>query len=208
MLSVLGIQRADVVYGVRRHRKEGLLKRTCYAAFYRLLDVLTPLQIPLDSGDFCLMSRRVVDALKSMPERQRFVRGLRAYAGFRQVPFEYARDARAGGEPKYTFSKLVRLALDGIVGFSAVPLQLSAYVGFLISLLSLAYGVSLVVWRLMTQNPLPGFATISAGLFFLGGIQLMSLGVLGEYVGRIYGEMKQRPPFIIASITLPEGAEE
>jgi dolichol-phosphate mannosyltransferase len=203
MLAALRAGGADVVYGVRRNRKEHALKRVSYFAFYRLLAFLSPLEIPLDSGDFCMMTRRVADAMRSMPERQRFLRGLRSYAGFKQVPFEYERDARAAGAPKYTLWKLVRLALDGIFSFSAVPLRIATYMGFLVSLGSLGYGVALVVWRILTVHPIPGFATIAVALFFLGGVQLVCLGILGEYIARIYGEIKQRPPYIVASITPP-----
>lgn len=201
MLQLLSTQKAGVIYGVRKHRKEHFFKRASYFIFYRFLAFLSPLPIPLDSGDFCVMSRGVAEAIKSMPERHRFVRGLRTYVGFKQIPFEYSRDSRADGEPKYTFSKLVRLALDGIFSFSAVPLQLASYLGFVVSATSLCYALALVAWRLLTQDPIPGFATLGAGLFFLAGVQLISLGILGEYVGRIHGETKQRPQYVIESIT-------
>jgi dolichol-phosphate mannosyltransferase len=206
MLALLDRERADVAYGVRKHRKEHALKRLGYFAFYRLLAALSPLRIPLDSGDFCVMTSRVADAIRSMPEHHRFVRGLRTYAGFKQVPFEYSRDARAEGEPKYTFSKLLQLALDGIFSFSARPLQLSAYIGFVVSLASFCYAVSLIAWRVLTSNPIPGFATLGAGLFFLSGVQLISLGILGEYVGRIHGETKRRPMYVIESISRDDPA--
>ena len=195
----------DVVYAVRRERKEGLPKRAAYHVFYRLLRSLSRVPIPLDSGDCCVMSRRVVDIVRSFPERHRFVRGLRAYAGFRQEPFEYARDPRQAGKPKYTFRKLLALSADGVFTFSERPLRIATAVGSLVALGSLGYGGYLVGWRLFQGGELPGFATLAAGMFFLGGIQLLCIGILGEYVGRIHNEVKGRPPFIIESISFKGG---
>ena len=191
---------ADVIYGVRTHRKENFLKRSSYFVFYRLLAWITPLEIPLDSGDFGIMTRRVVDVINSMPEHHRFVRGLRAYSGFKQIPFKYKRAVRGGGEPKYNLSRLLKLALDGIFTFSEVPLKLATFLGFTIAVLSLIYGIFLLIWRITSNQEIPGFATISIGMFFLGGIQLFFIGVLGEYIGRIHNEVKGRPTFIIDSI--------
>lgn len=191
---------ADVIYGVRTHRKENFLKRSSYFLFYRFLAWITPLEIPLDSGDFGVMTRRVVDAINSMPEHHRFVRGLRAYSGFRQIPFKYKRSIREGGEPKYNLSRLLKLALDGIFTFSEVPLKLATLSGFVIAMLSLFYGISIFTWRMISNQNLPGFATISIGMFFLGGIQLFCIGLLGEYIGRIHNEVKARPTFIIDSV--------
>ena len=192
---------ADVVYGVRTHRKENLFKRSCYFLFYRFLALVTPLEIPLDSGDFGIMTRRVVNAINSMPEHHRFVRGLRAYSGFKQIPFRYKREVRGGGESKYNLTRLLNLALDGIFTFSEVPLKLATLVGIVVSLLSLVYGIILMIWRIFSNQQIPGFATLSVGMFFLGGVQLFCLGVLGEYVGRIHNEVKGRPSFIIESIS-------
>lgn len=191
----------DVVYAVRRERKEGLLKRAAYHGFYRILRGLARIPIPLDSGDCCVMTRRVVDIIKAFPERHRFVRGLRAYAGFRQVAFEYSRDARFAGRTKYTFGRLLALAADGVFTFSERPLRLATAIGLVVALASLSYGVYLVVWRFVHGGELPGFATLAAGMFFLGGVQLLCIGILGEYVGRIHNEVKGRPPFIIGSIS-------
>jgi len=199
ILEMLGNQ-ADVIYGVRTHRKENFLKRSSYFLFYRLLAWITPLEIPLDSGDFGIMTRRVVDVINSMPEHHRFVRGLRAYSGFRQIPFKYKRAIRGGGEPKYNLSRLLNLALDGIFTFSEVPLKLATILGFTIALLSLIYGIFIFSWRIISNQNLPGFATISIGMFFLGGIQLFCIGLLGEYIGRIHNEVKARPTFIIDSV--------
>lgn len=195
----------EVVYGIRRRRKEGVLKRVCYWVFYRLLARLAMNEIPLDSGDFCLMDRRVVEVLKRMPERNRFVRGLRAWAGFRQTGVEYERSIRAAGEVKYTFRKLLRLALDGIFSFSTVPLTLVSQAGLWIS----GFALLGILWTLATKlfsgffaglgfPPVQGFTTIVISVLFLGGIQLLSIGILGEYLGRIYDEVKRRPPWVVA----------
>ncbi len=187
----------DVVYAVRQKRKENPLKRLLYWAFYRLLAVMTPIEIPLDSGDFGMMSRRVVDMLKMMPERRRFVRGMRSYIGFKQTGLAYERQHRAGGQPKYTFRKLLALATDGIFTFSETPLRLATVVGFCVAGVSILYGAYLFIQRLVVGYNLPGFATLAVGLFFIGGVQLICLGILGEYIGRIHHEVKQRPPYII-----------
>ncbi len=190
----------DVVYAVRRDRKENIALRFLYWAFYRCMAALTPINIPLDSGDFSMMSRRVVDALKAMPERRRFVRGMRSYVGFRQVGLSYARAERAGGHSKYTFRKLIGLAADGIFTFSEVPLRLATLAGFCAAGIAMLYGSYLVIWRISSGGNLPGFATLAVGLFFLGGVQLICLGILGEYIGRIHHEVKQRPAFIVERI--------
>ncbi len=194
----------EVVYAIREKRKEGPLKKFCYWIFYRLLAHVTPFEIPLDSGDFCLMDRKVVDVLKSMPERNRFVRGLRAWAGFRQTGLTYERHARAAGEAKYNFRKLFKLALDGIFSFSTMPLTLVAHTGVWISIISfigmiwiLATKVFSTFFQQLGFPPVRGFTTIMICILFLGGIQLLSLGVIGEYIGRIYEEVKRRPQWVI-----------
>lgn len=187
----------DVVYAIRQKRKENPLMRFSYWAFYRLMAALTPIEIPLDSGDFGIMSRRVVEALKTMPERRRFVRGMRSYIGFKQIGLSYERQQRAGGQPKYTFRKLLALATDGIFTFSETPLRLATVAGFSAAGFSLLYGAYLLIQRIVVGYNLPGFATLAVGLFFLGGVQLICLGILGEYIGRIHHEVKQRPPYII-----------
>ena len=198
----------DVVYAVRRKRKEGLLKRVAYSTFYRLLNLISDIDIPLDSGDFCVMDRKVVQALNDeMPEQIRFVRGLRAYAGFKQIGVEYERDERAGGEVKYTFKKLVQLALDGLFGFSTFPLRAATYLGFSVAIPSFLLGIFFVFHRLFQFKILgfspadtPGTATLTVALFFFGGLQLIFLGVLGEYIGRIYIEVKKRPYYLVKDI--------
>jgi len=190
----------DVVYAIREDRKEHFLKRLCYSVYYRLLAALSPIPIPLDSGDFGIISRKVADVLNSMPERRRFVRGLRSYAGFPQIGLPYRRAERASGCPKYDLLKLFRLAADGIFTFSELPLRISTLVGLGVAILSLAYGIYLLAWKLTTQQQLPGFATLAIGLFFLGSVQLICIGILGEYIGRIHSEVKQRPLYIIREI--------
>lgn len=194
----------DVVYAVRQKRKEGTLKRLCYWTFYRLMARLVAFDIPLDSGDFCLISRRVVDTINSMPERNRFVRGLRAWSGFRQTGVPYERSARFAGAPKYTFSKLLKLATDGLFSFSTVPLRVATYLGLSVSgfaflgvLFTFAQKIFSEQFKKIGLEPSPGFPTIVMSILFLGGIQLICLGILGEYIGRIYEEVKGRPLWIL-----------
>jgi len=195
----------DVVYAIRTKRKESILKRFCYSAFYRLLKRLVTIQIPLDSGDFCLMDRRVVDVLRRMPERNRFVRGLRAWSGFRQVGVAYERDARAAGNVKYTFRKLLALGLDGIFSFSVVPLKCATVLGVLTSAMALAGFIFTFFQRVFSGSfaylglePVPGYATSIMTTLFLGGVQLLCLGIIGEYLGRIFDEVKRRPQWVFA----------
>lgn len=198
----------DVVYAVRRDRKENIFKRVAYAGFYRLMRRLANVPIPLDSGDFCIMSRRVVDQINAMRERHRFIRGLRSWVGFRQTAHGYPRAAREAGKSKYTFGKLTKLALDGLFTFSEKPLQWSAQFGLLVAMCSVAYAVYVLIWRLFAKEAVPGFAALAVGLFFLGGVQLMSIGILGEYIGRIHNEVKGRPHFIVAEKYGFDGARE
>ncbi|MFL5802218.1 MAG: glycosyltransferase family 2 protein [Roseiflexaceae bacterium] len=191
----------DVVYAVREQRKESWPKRVVYALFYRLLQRVANIEIPLDAGDFCIMDRRVVDLLVSMPERNRFVRGIRSWIGLRQVGLAYERHARHGGRPKYTFSRLVYLALDGLISFSYVPLRVIAVLGFAVSLLSIILAIFYTIKRLTVGLYPPGFATLIVAIFFLTGIQLITIGVIGEYVGRIFEEVKRRPLYVVRQIT-------
>ncbi|MFT5884503.1 MAG: glycosyltransferase involved in cell wall biosynthesis [Arcticibacterium sp.] len=198
----------QVVYAIRTKRKEGFFKRIAYSAFYRMLAAISEIDIPLDSGDFCVMDRKVVNAIvKEMPEQIRFVRGLRAYAGFKQVGVKYERAERAAGEVKYTFKKLMELALDGLFGFSNVPLRLATYFGFVIAIPSFFIGIFFVMARIIgfkilghTPAEIPGTTTLTVGMFFLGGVTLIILGILGEYIGRIYIEVKRRPFFVIDEV--------
>lgn len=190
----------DVVYAVRQRRQENLVKRSAYKTFYWLLRRVSYLDIPLDSGDFSLIDRRVVDLLKSMPERNRFVRGLRTWVGLRQTGFEYARAARYAGESKYSFAKLLRLAFDGLVSYSYVPLRVVSNIGMLVSLSALAYMTYLLLARLTGDRTIQGWTSTVVIVLFLGGIQLLSLGIIGEYIGRIFDEVKQRPHYVVAHV--------
>jgi len=198
----------DVVYAIRTNRKENWLKRTAYASFYRLLSAISDVDIPLDSGDFCLMARKVVAVLnQELPENIRFVRGLRAYVGFKQIGLRYERAERAIGTTKYTLGKLVKLALDGIFGFTYLPLRLATYLGFLIAFPSFVVGLFFILHRIFNFPVLgryatetPGLATLAVGIYFLSGIMLMMIGILGEYIGRIYIEVKRRPPYVVEQI--------
>jgi len=191
----------DVVYAIRRDRKENWIKKTAYNTFYKILAKLSTIDIPLDSGDFCIMRRVVVDKINQMPERHRFVRGLRCYAGYRQTGLEYSRDRRAAGHPKYTLWKLIELAADGIFTFSAKPLRLATMLGFFSIVAALVYSAYIVGWRLLSDEQLPGFASTIVVVLYLGSIQLFCIGILGEYIGRIHDEVKGRPGFIIERIT-------
>lgn len=187
----------QVVYAIRRKRKESVIKRTFYSAFYRLLARVSEIDIPLDAGDFCVMDREIVDLLNALPERNRFVRGIRSWVGFKQIGVEYERQARFAGEPKYTFRKLLKLAFDGIISFSHLPLRMASVAGFIISCISFLYAAATLFQKLFTSSTVPGYATTIILICFLGGVQLISVGILGEYLGRIYDEVKSRPLYIL-----------
>ena len=165
------------------------------------------MKIPLDAGDFCLMSRRVVDVLNDMPEVSRFIRGMRAFTGFNQIGIEYEREERAAGIPKYTLKKLIQLAVDGLFDFSKFPLRLSGYIGLIVAIPSLLLGLFFFVQRIFdlkifgySPADVPGLATLAVGMFFLGGVNLLMLGVIGEYIGRLYSETKRRPTYIVQDV--------
>jgi len=202
----------DVVYAIRTKRKEGVVKRFCYHVYYRLLKRMAGIAIPLDAGDFCVMRREVVDALNELPERNRFIRGLRTWVGFCQTGLAYERQARYAGEPKYTFRKLFKLAADGIINFSYRPLQFIVFLGILVALVSIAGGF-LEVLQYLTDFTILGFNPRNARgwtslmfvVLFSSGVQLICLGVLGEYVGRLFEEVKQRPVWLVRKrVNLPE----
>jgi dolichol-phosphate mannosyltransferase len=187
----------DVVYAVRRKRKESLVKRAAYFSFYRLLRLVSDIKIPLDSGDFCLMDRKVVNQLKALPEKNRFLRGLRSWVGFTQEALEYERAARHAGDAKYTFKKLIRLALDGILSFSSFPLRLATYSGLFTCLAGVGYlGYALGMYFFIGSAP-RGWTSLIALMLLIGGTQLILLGAIGEYIARIYDETKQRPSYIV-----------
>ena len=192
----------QVVYAQRtQRRKESWFKRFTAYLFYRLLKRLADVDIPTDTGDFCLMDRRVVDVLNSMPERNRYIRGLRAWVGFQQTSVQFEREPRFAGEVKYTFGKSLALALNGLVSFSKVPLRLSTYVGLLAAVAAILMAILVLYWRLFVPHtPLTGFTIILVAIFFLGAVQLVSIGILGEYIGRIYEEVKGRPLYTLAEV--------
>jgi dolichol-phosphate mannosyltransferase len=194
----------DVVYAIRTKRKEGLFKRICYQAYYRILKRLAVLDIPLDAGDFCVMRGEVVDAINKLPERNRFVRGLRSWVGFRQTGMAYERQARFAGEPKYNFARLFKLATDGIINFSYRPLQFIMSIGLILAGFSML-GAMFVVVQYLTNWTIFGFnphnargwtSTIFVILFFFS-VNFVCMGILGEYIGRLFEEVKCRPSWIV-----------
>jgi glycosyltransferase involved in cell wall biosynthesis len=194
----------QVVYGIRASQQDRPLKKILAWGFYRIIASLVTFNIPPDSGDFCLMDRKVVDVMNALPERNKYLRGLRAWCGFRQIGLQFERHARAAGAPQYTFRKSLRLALDGIFSFSAVPLSIASHLGLFVSSLALLGMLFTLLQRIFAGyfahfglEPGPGFATIVLSILFLGGVQLICLGILGEYLGRIYDEVKSRPSWII-----------
>ena len=189
---------ADMVIAQRTSREdEGLLKRLGTRLFYRMVNAGSPIPIPRDAGDFRLLDRRVIDALNALPERNRFMKGLYAWVGFdcRFVPYSPA--PRAQGRSRFSLRRLARFALTGVTAFSNFPLRLWSGVGASIALIALGYGVYVVADHLIEGNPVPGWPTIVAGLMFFAGVQLLSIGILGEYVGRIFDEVKQRPLYLV-----------
>ena len=189
---------ADVVYGVRSSRAgESWLKRLTAAGFYRLIDRMSDTPIPRDTGDFRLMSRRAVEALRQLRERHRFMKGLFGWVGFKQVPVSYHRDPRAAGKSKFNFWKLWNFALEGITSFSTVPLRIATYFGLLAATVAFVYGAVIVAKTLMFGEPVRGYPSLMSVVLFLGGVQLVALGIIGEYLGRMYEETKRRPLYLI-----------
>lgn len=192
-----------IVYAQRiKRRQEGWFKRFTAYAFYRILKQLADVDIPTDTGDFCLLDRQVVDVLNAMPERNRYIRGLRSWVGFNQTAVRFERDPRFAGDVKYTFRKSFALAINGIVSFSKVPLRMSTYLGMLAAVVSLLMCLLVLYWRIFTSHsPLTGITIILIAIFFLGAVQLVSIGILGEYIGRIYEEVKQRPLYTLSEVS-------
>jgi dolichol-phosphate mannosyltransferase len=186
----------DIVYAVRRKRTGNFFRNIAIKAAYRFINKITRIKIPVDTGDFRLLSRRVVNVLKDVRERTRYMRGLSYWVGFNQIGIEYKREKRFAGETKYPLCKLIKLALDGITSFSYFPLQLAIYFGFAVSALSLVMIAYLIVRKFMGLQ-IQGWVSVMVSIFFLGGVQLFTLGVFGEYIGRIYEEVKQRPMYLI-----------
>ena len=200
----------DVVNAVRLSRDgESWIKRASAHLFYRIINRLSDVEIPPDTGDFRLLSRPVLDTLRTLPERRRFMKGLFAWVGFRSTNIYYHRAPRHTGKTTWNYWRLWNFAVEGITSFSQVPLQLAAYLGVLVSLLAFLYALWLVASTLIYGNPVKGYPSIMVTLLFLGGVQLMALGVIGEYLGRIYEESKQRPVYLIRQVwgsgQTPEG---
>ncbi|WP_211306691.1 glycosyltransferase family 2 protein [Acidiferrobacter thiooxydans] len=188
----------DVVNAVRLSREgESLVKRASAHAFYRIFNRISKVPIPEDTGDFRLLSRPVLDALRQLPERRRFMKGLFAWVGFRTTSVSYHRAPRQAGHTTWNYVRLWRFAMDGILSFSDAPLRVASYLGLAVSLLSFLYALNLLVQTLLFGNPVKGYPSLMVALLFLGGVQLMALGVIGEYLGRVYDESKGRPVYII-----------
>ena len=194
----------EVVFATRKKRQDPPVKRMLAWGFYRLLQRLTPLPMARDAGDFCLLDKKVVAVMNALPERSRYLRGLRTWCGFRQTSVEFDRHERAAGVPQYTFKKSFKLAMDGLFSFSAAPLRLATYLGMWVSafaflgvMFTLAQKLFAVQFAKIGLAPGAGFPTIVISVLFLGGVQLICLGILGEYIGRIYEEVKGRPLWIL-----------
>lgn len=187
----------DVIYAIRKNRKEGFLKKIAYSTYYRFQKKISNFNIPIDSGDFSMLSRRVVDNMNDMPEQSRYLRGMRAWVGFKQIGYEYDRDERQAGETKYSWSKLFELAFNGIFNFSDFPVKIITRLGFFTVLFSLLYFVY-NVYRKIYYNDVPqGFTATILAIILFSGVQLISLGLIGEYVLRIYNQVRNRPLFVI-----------
>ncbi len=198
----------DVVYARRTIRNgETILKRATARYFYRVINGLADRPIPADVGDFRLMSRRAVDALLQLRERHRFMKGLFSWIGFRQTEILYERSARAAGDTKWNYWKLWNFSIEGITSFSMRPLQFSSYFGFLIAIFAALYGIFIIIYTTVFGISVPGYPSLMVAVLFLGGIQLVTLGIIGEYIGRISTETKQRPLYFVAEAFLGAGGE-
>lgn len=195
----------DVVYVQRVNRKESWWLRGCYYIFYRLISLLSSIQLPLDAGDFGLVSRRVVDEIKRMPEHHRYLRGLRTWVGFKQIGIPIERSARQAGQTKYSPLRLLKLASDGIFAFSIVPLRAAALVGITATALSVLYSFYALYVKFRFHAP-QGFTALILAITFLSGVNLFFLGIIGEYIGRVYEEAKGRPHYVIAEVIRKRGA--
>ncbi len=195
----------DVVYARRSGRKENVLLRVSYFLFYRVIDSLSDMRLPLDAGDFALLSRRVVDHIRALPEHHRYLRGLRTWVGFKQTALPVARMARFSGRSSYTLRRLLHLAFDGIFAFSLAPLRAATLMGLVTVALSLAFVAYAVAVRVLHGQTPAGFTSLIAAITLFGGIQLVFLGVIGEYIGRIYEEAKGRPHYIVGKVVRRNG---
>lgn len=201
MLETMRREGADVVYGVRRSRAgESAFKKATAHGFYRLLASATDVEIPVDTGDFRLMTRRALNVLLAMPEQARFIRGMVAWIGFRQVPLAYDRDERLAGTSKYPLGKMVRFALDALTSFSSAPLKLASHAGLALSIGSLLI-VAYIFYGWVTGRSAPGWTSVMLVVVVLGAVQMFVLGLMGEYIGRLYSQSKQRPLYIVQAVT-------
>ena len=198
---------AQVVYTIKRSRQENQLKRLAFKLFYRVLSALSSIHIPMDAGNFSLLDRCVADAMRRMPERHRYISGLRAWVGFKQVGISYDRGARYAGQPQMSLRRLIQLALDGIFSFSNSPLRVAVYTGLCSALVAFIGGFYVIWEKLFTDKAILGWASTIVSIMFLGGMILMTLGMIGEYIGRIYDEVKQRPLYVIREIVGFESTE-
>jgi len=190
----------DVVYAIRQKRKENIFKRFAYFSFYRILRKISDIEIPLDSGDFSIMDRKIVDLMNSFPERNRFVRGVRAWLGFKQIGLAYQRDGRFAGRPKYSFSALFKLSYDGIISFSKRPLQIASYLGITMTVVAFVGILYLLFLKIFFGIALQGWTSLFIVVIFIGGIQTLMIGIIGEYIGRIFDEVKGRPYFLVKEL--------
>ncbi len=201
LIKIWKEQDADVVYGQRTSRLgESWLKKSTAAAFYKVMNGISRVKIPMNTGDFRLMNRRSIEALHILREKHRFMKGLFAWIGYKQIPFPYQRQPRVAGRTHWDYLQLWNLSLEGITGFSMTPLRLATIFGFLISLFSFCYGFLIIVKTLAFGSDVPGYPSLMVMITFLSGIQLMTIGILGEYIGRIFNETKQRPLYLIDQI--------
>jgi glycosyltransferase involved in cell wall biosynthesis len=200
MIDVMRTEGADIVYGVRRSRSgETAFKRASAHGFYRLLSRATEVEIPVDTGDFRLMSRRALDALLAMPEQARFIRGMVAWIGFKQVPFVYDRQVRFAGETKYPFKKMLRFALDALTAFSSAPLKLASHVGLWLSVGSVIL-ILYIAYAWTAGRNIPGWTSLMLIVVIIGAVQMFVLALMGEYIGRLYNESKRRPLYIVQEV--------
>jgi glycosyltransferase involved in cell wall biosynthesis len=207
MMATMDREKADVVYGVRKSRAgETAFKRATAHGFYRLLSRATEVEIPVDTGDFRLISRRALDALLAMPEQARFIRGMVAWIGFRQVPLPYAREERFAGETKYPLRKMIRFALDALTGFSSAPLKLASHAGLILSFGSLLL-TAYIAYAWVSGHSIQGWTSLMLVVVILGAIQMFVLALMGEYIGRLYNEAKKRPLYIVQEIAGGEARE-
>lgn len=188
----------DVVYAIKEDRKEGWLKRVLFDLFYRILRKLSSVDIPAHAGNFSLMDRSVVEVIDSMPERNRYISGLRAYVGGRQTGVRYERGARGAGDPRQTPGKLLKMAADAFFAFSEIPLRIATAMGGVVSVVAFVVLLNVLYQKLVSGEAILGWASVMTSILFLGGVQLLAIGIIGEYLGRVYNETKRRPPYVIA----------